>query len=75
MFIFLNSTIVGIFYGHAHKDQVKVFVDESDRPYKVGYLPGSQTTHSYLNPGYKIYTIEGEFTGTQYVRKICKLLS
>ncbi|KAK7076988.1 Sphingomyelin phosphodiesterase [Halocaridina rubra] len=63
-----ESTIAGLFYGHTHKDHFMVFYDpvETTRPYHIGYIAGSQTPYSYLNPGYKVYTIDGDYAGSSY---------
>ncbi|XP_041349363.1 sphingomyelin phosphodiesterase-like [Gigantopelta aegis] len=64
-----ESTIVAQFYGHSHNDFYFVFYDEVNftRPTSVGYVPGSVTTFSNLNPGYRIYTSEGVYPGSNYV--------
>ncbi|RXG55133.1 Acid sphingomyelinase-like phosphodiesterase 3a [Armadillidium vulgare] len=63
-----ESTISGIFYGHTHKDHYELYFDpqNSSRVYEIAYIAPSQTTYSNLNPGYKIYTIEGDFNETRF---------
>ncbi|KAL7639245.1 UNVERIFIED_CONTAM: hypothetical protein RMT77_009733 [Armadillidium vulgare] len=63
-----ESTISGIFYGHTHNDHYELYFDpqNSSRVYEVAYIAQSQTTFVDLNPGFKIYTIEGDFNGTRY---------
>lgn len=57
-----ESTIAGQFFGHSHSDEFELFYDLDDltRATSIAYIPGSATTYSYLNPGYRIYTIDGE---------------
>ncbi|KAK7076989.1 Sphingomyelin phosphodiesterase [Halocaridina rubra] len=63
-----ESTIAGLFYGHTHKDHFMMFYDpvETTRPYHVAYIAQSQTPYHKLNPGYKVYTIDGEYQGSSY---------
>lgn len=58
-----ESTIVGQFFGHSHSDSFRVFYDLNNitRPVSVLYISGSVTTYSYLNPGYRIYSIDGNY--------------
>lgn len=64
-----ESTIVGQFFGHDHSDTFKMFYDEETmtRPLGVAYIPGSITTYSYLNPGFRIYEIDGNYTGASWI--------
>ncbi|RXG55132.1 Sphingomyelin phosphodiesterase [Armadillidium vulgare] len=63
-----ESTISGIFYGHTHNDHFELYFDpqNSSRVYEIAYIAQSQTTYTDMNPGYKIYTIEGDFNETRY---------
>ncbi|XP_042894288.1 sphingomyelin phosphodiesterase-like isoform X2 [Penaeus japonicus] len=63
-----ESTIAGLFYGHTHKDHYMMFYDpeESERAYHVGYVAQSQTPYHKLNPGYKVYTVDGHYEGSSY---------
>ncbi|KAK4329381.1 hypothetical protein Pmani_000264 [Petrolisthes manimaculis] len=61
-----EATIAGLFYGHTHKDHFMMVYDENDRPALVGYVAQSQTPYHNLNPGYKIYTIDGDYQGSTY---------
>ena len=61
--------MTGLFYGHTHKDHFQLFFDpdDPDRVFDIAYIAQSQTTYSNMNPGYRIYTIEGDFEGSRYV--------
>ncbi|KAF2361415.1 Calcineurin-like phosphoesterase domain ApaH type [Trinorchestia longiramus] len=63
-----EGVIAGIFYGHTHKDHFQMFFDpeDSSRPIEVGFVAQSQTTYSDLNPGYKVYTIDGGHENSTY---------
>ncbi|XP_064099686.1 sphingomyelin phosphodiesterase-like isoform X1 [Macrobrachium nipponense] len=54
-----ENIIRGQFFGHTHYDEFEVFHD-GDRPIGVAYVAPSQTPWYYLNPAYRIYTIDGE---------------
>jgi sphingomyelin phosphodiesterase len=63
-----ESTIAGQFFGHTHKDEIKIYYDLNNktRPVSVAYLAGSVTTASYLNPSYRIYTVDGVYDESSY---------
>ncbi|XP_027218048.2 sphingomyelin phosphodiesterase [Penaeus vannamei] len=63
-----ESTIAGLFYAHTHYDHYMVFYDheQPDRPVHVGYVAQSQTPYPELNPGYKVYTVDGAYEGSSY---------
>ena len=63
-----ENTIAGQFFGHAHAESFKMFYDENDskRPISMAFVGPSLTTYSYLNPGYRTYTIDGYYNGTSY---------
>lgn len=44
--------------------------DENDRPALVGYVAPGQTPYHDLNPGYKVYTIDGDYEGSTYVSTV-----
>ena len=56
-----ESTIVGQFFGHSHKDEISLFYDLENitRAVNIAYLAPSVTTLSFLNPSYRIYEIDG----------------
>jgi len=57
-----ESTVAGQFFGHTHKDEFKIFYDIEDpsRATSVAYIGPGVTTFDYLNPGYKVYIIDGQ---------------
>ncbi|KAK7087201.1 sphingomyelin phosphodiesterase-like [Littorina saxatilis] len=63
-----ESTVVGQFHGHTHKDEYEVFYDlhNTSRALGVSYVGGSVTLYSYTNPGYRIYTIDGNYTDSSW---------
>lgn len=70
-----EATIAGLFYGHTHKDHFMMVYDENDRPALVGYVAQGQTPYHNLNPGYKVYTIDGDYEGSTYVSIIMDKIS
>ncbi|CAL4147603.1 unnamed protein product, partial [Meganyctiphanes norvegica] len=58
-----ESTITGQFFGHTHYDEFELFFDsrEPHRATSIAYIAPSVTTYVGLNPGYRIYTIEGDY--------------
>ncbi|CAF0993021.1 unnamed protein product [Rotaria sordida] len=63
-----ENTIAGQFYGHAHSEELMIFYDEINRqrPVSMAYIGPSVTTYSYLNPGYRVYTIDGDYQGSSF---------
>ncbi|XP_064594947.1 sphingomyelin phosphodiesterase-like [Liolophura sinensis] len=63
-----ESTVVGQFFGHTHRDHYQMFYDVADlkRPLSVGYIVGSVTTYPDLNPGYRIYEIDGNYPDSSW---------
>ncbi|CAF1435418.1 unnamed protein product [Adineta ricciae] len=63
-----ENTISGQFYGHTHRDELNIFYDEHDhqRPISIAYLAPSLTTAVSLNPGYRLYTMDGEYSSSSY---------
>jgi sphingomyelin phosphodiesterase len=63
-----EDTIVGQFFGHSHSDYFQVFYDLNNitRATNVLYIAPSVTTYSYLNPGYRIYTVDGAYDNSSY---------
>jgi hypothetical protein len=64
-----ENTITGQFFGHEHSMRYQVFYDEETlkRPLGVSFLPGSITTYTKLNPGYRIYEIDGNYQNSSWV--------
>ena len=59
------------FFGHTHNDEFFVQYDEATnaRPVGMGFVSPSITTWSELNPGYRIFTLDGPYQGASMVRK------
>jgi len=57
-----ESTVTAQFFGHTHRDDFKVFYDTQDptRATNVAFIGPSVTTFDFLNPGYKVYIIDGQ---------------
>jgi len=65
-----ESTIVGQFFGHTHYDSWQVFYDLDDdlkRPLSVAYIGPSVTPFVQLNPGYRVYQVDGFYSGSSLV--------
>lgn len=59
-----EDTIAAQFYGHTHEDEFEVFYDVEDEERAVGvaYITPAVTTFSYLNPSYRVFTMDAENT-------------
>ncbi|XP_071502433.1 sphingomyelin phosphodiesterase-like [Diadema antillarum] len=62
-----ESTIMGQFFGHTHRDQFKIFYADTvtRRPISVAYVAGA-ITPTAQNPGYRVYTMDGNYTGSTW---------
>uniref|UniRef100_A0A3Q2PSV7 Sphingomyelin phosphodiesterase n=1 Tax=Fundulus heteroclitus TaxID=8078 RepID=A0A3Q2PSV7_FUNHE len=58
-----ESTITGQFFGHTHLDEFQMFYDEEtlSRPLGVAFIAPSVTTYVNLNPGYRVYYVDGNY--------------
>lgn len=56
-----HGTVVGQFFGHTHHDEFKIFYDMKTytTPISIAYVAPSVTTYHDLNPGYRIYEVDG----------------
>ncbi|CAF1261330.1 unnamed protein product [Adineta ricciae] len=63
-----ENTISGQFYGHTHTDEFNMYYDKDDhqRPISIAYIAPSLTTESFLNPGYRMYTLDGDYPQSSY---------
>ncbi|GMR40625.1 hypothetical protein PMAYCL1PPCAC_10820, partial [Pristionchus mayeri] len=64
-----ENTIAAQFYGHTHGDHFQMIFENSDplgRPTHFNFIAPSLTTHTYKNPAYRIYTIDGGYAGASY---------
>ncbi|KAF8361752.1 asm-1 [Pristionchus pacificus] len=61
-----SSIITGQFFGHVHYDYFTLFYEDmndvSSEPIGVAYVSPSASTFDYLNPGYRVYTLDAENT-------------
>ncbi|XP_049780611.1 sphingomyelin phosphodiesterase isoform X2 [Schistocerca cancellata] len=61
-----ESTITAQFFGHTHFDEFELFYDtnEPGRPTSIAYIGPSVTPYYNLNPGYRIYYVDGDHPKT-----------
>jgi len=60
--------IAGQFFGHTHYDEFQLFYDEEDyHVTSVAYIGPSVTPYYGLNPGYRLYTIDGNYDTSKMV--------
>ncbi|XP_015672780.1 sphingomyelin phosphodiesterase [Protobothrops mucrosquamatus] len=64
-----EGTVAGQFFGHTHLDGFELFYDEEtiSRPVGIAFLAPSVTTYIKLNPGYRIYHVDGIRSGSSYM--------
>jgi len=64
-----ESTIRAQFFGHTHFDEMELFYAEEDpfRASSVAYVGPSVTPYFDLNPGYRIYYVDGEYPASTRV--------
>lgn len=70
-----ENTIAAQFFGHTHYDELELFypAEEPYRPSSVAYVGPSVTPYYNLNPGYRIYYVDGDYSGSSRVSfaKLC----
>ncbi|XP_031847161.1 sphingomyelin phosphodiesterase isoform X1 [Nomia melanderi] len=61
-----ESTITAQFFGHTHYDEFQLFYDTTDlgRALSIAYVGPSVTPYADLNPGYRIYYVDGDHPKT-----------
>uniref|UniRef100_A0A3B3ZYD7 Sphingomyelin phosphodiesterase n=1 Tax=Periophthalmus magnuspinnatus TaxID=409849 RepID=A0A3B3ZYD7_9GOBI len=61
-----EGTIAGQFFGHTHTDEFQMFYDEETltRPLSVAFVAPSVTTYVNLNPGYRVYVVDGNYSNS-----------
>lgn len=66
-----ESTITAQFFGHTHYDEFEVFYDPHDlgRATSIAYIGPSVTPYYDVNPGYRIYYVDGDHDTTTRVSK------
>ncbi|BFZ21086.1 hypothetical protein BsWGS_24125 [Bradybaena similaris] len=63
-----QNTIAGQFFGHTHKDEFEVFYDIENlqTPVGVAYIGPSVTPYTYVNMGFRFYTVDGDYGNSSY---------
>ncbi|XP_035425417.1 sphingomyelin phosphodiesterase [Cygnus atratus] len=63
-----EGTIAAQFFGHTHVDEFEMFYDEDTltRPVSVAFVAPSVTTYINLNPGYRVYEVDGAYNGSSH---------
>lgn len=58
-----EGTVTGQFFGHTHVDEFQMFYDEAtmSRAVGVAFIAPSVTTYINLNPGYRVYYVDGNY--------------
>ncbi|XP_069704138.1 sphingomyelin phosphodiesterase-like [Periplaneta americana] len=61
-----ESTITAQFFGHTHFDEFELFYDPKDlsRATNIAFVGPSVTPYQDLNPGYRIYYVDGDHKST-----------
>ncbi|XP_078393279.1 sphingomyelin phosphodiesterase [Cetorhinus maximus] len=64
-----EGTIAAQFFGHTHVDEFEVFYDEEtlSRAVSVAFIAPSVTTYINLNPGFRIYLIDGNYSESSHL--------
>ncbi|XP_061106332.1 sphingomyelin phosphodiesterase [Conger conger] len=64
-----ESTVTGQFFGHTHVDEFQMFYDEETltRPLGVAFIAPSVTTYINLNPGFRVYYVDGQYPGSTHL--------
>lgn len=63
-----KETISAQFFGHTHYDEMEIFYDEATKSNatSMAYIAPSVTTYYNMHPGYREYTMEGFYSGSQW---------
>lgn len=71
-FVRYESTITAQFFGHTHYDEFQLFYDTTDlgRALGVAYVGPSVSPYIDLNPGYRIYYVDGDHAKSTRVSQI-----
>ena len=54
-----QDVVTAQFFSHTHLNEIQLYKDDRDRPFSVSYVAPSLTPWQNVNPGYRIYTIDG----------------
>jgi len=65
-----RNTVVNQFFGHTHNDEFFIFYDEEETPYASAIVTPSLNTWGFLNPAYRIYTVDGDYLDSTRVSLI-----
>ncbi|KAK8764200.1 hypothetical protein V5799_033189 [Amblyomma americanum] len=65
-----KATVRGEFFGHSHADELKVAYDSRYKKlaFGVAYLAPSLTTYGSGHPAFRIFTVDGGYSGASWVR-------
>lgn len=65
-----ESTVTAQFFGHSHSDHYAIFYDNENftRPVSILYIGGAVTPQNDMNPGFRIYTADGNYSGSSWVK-------
>jgi sphingomyelin phosphodiesterase len=65
-----ENTVAAQFHGHTHLEHFNLFysADDSMRAISAGFVGGSATAFGGVNPNYRIYSVDGDYAGSSYVR-------
>ncbi|XP_034971199.2 sphingomyelin phosphodiesterase [Zootoca vivipara] len=63
-----EGTVAGQFFGHTHLDEFELFYDDEtlSRPVGIAFVAPSVTTYINLNPGYRVYQVDGPRPGSSF---------
>ena len=54
-----NASLLNLFFGHTHHNQVQLYhPSDSPQPHSVGYIGGSVTPYTDVNPGFAVYSYD-----------------
>jgi len=64
-----SHVITAQFFGHTHHDEFQIFYEDSDvsKPASIAYIGPSVTPYTHLNPGYRIYEVDGDHENSTQV--------
>ncbi|XP_065062750.1 sphingomyelin phosphodiesterase-like [Rhopilema esculentum] len=61
-----SHVITAQFFGHTHHDEFEIFYanDDVKMPANIAYIGPSVTPYTNLNPGYRIYEVDGDYANS-----------
>jgi len=54
-----QDTVTAQFFSHTHLDEIQLFKDRKEEPFSMAYVAPSLSPWKDVNPGYKVYTVDG----------------